>query len=150
MLGLAAACVLGTALEMLWPHPLRTAKAETTPGKSAEVAPIPPLALTPDYVTAIEHPLFTVDRRPYEVPPSAQPAEAAPAAPELNAQLIAVVRVGEEQMILMRLGQAVRKLRGGETIDGWTVQRIDARSATVSNGSVERTLDLNPVSVARR
>jgi hypothetical protein len=152
MYGAAATCVLATAVEMLWPHPLRGASSDAdAAAASTNAPPQGPLALTTDYVVEIERPLFTVDRRPYVVPPNAQAATAAaPAAPELNAQLIAVVRAGGDQMVLLRFGQAVRKLHSGETIDGWTVTKIDGSSVAVSNGSFQRTLDLKPAAVAQR
>jgi hypothetical protein len=155
---IATATVLGamTALELGWPHALRVAR-DGTAKERAEFAPVVAqrLEITRGYSAAVDRPLFTVDRRPYQVPPdaAAQAAAATAPVPELNAHLLAVVTVAADKTILLRVGggNVVRKLKTGETIDGWTVQRVEDARATLSHGRFERTVELTsgPATAAR-
>jgi hypothetical protein len=145
----ATAAVLGalTTLEMTWPHALRRTARDDAASESVEsvLRATPRLEVTRAYATAIDRPLFTVDRRPYQPPPdAAAQAAIAVAAPELNARLLAVVTVAAEKLILLQVGggNAVRKLKTGETVDGWTVRRVEDASATLSDGRFEHTVAL--------
>jgi hypothetical protein len=153
MLALASLLAAGLTAEMLWPHPLEGARQAGSASADSARSAVQRLEPTKEYVLAIEQPLFTVDRRPYVPPPSAQTAvSTAQRPPEINAELFAVVTVAAERLVLLRLsgGQVIRKLRSGDGVDGWTVQRVDDASVTLVNGGFERTLEISSIGDERR
>jgi hypothetical protein len=92
-----------------------------------------------------QRPLFTVDRRPYQPPPSTQTAgPTGPPPPTIDAALLGIAKAADAQLILLRLGAAptVHRLRMGGQIEGWTVTKIGEASAVLSNNGHTRELAL--------
>ena len=145
---IAAAALLGAALaEALWPHALDG--PQVTPGREdAAAAVASSTAPYPEHsalAVMAQRPLFTVDRRPYQPPPSAQnTAPTGPPPPTIDAQLVGIAKAADAQLILLRVGGAptVHRLRMGEQIEGWSVTSIGGATATLSNNGHERELSL--------
>ena len=145
---IAATALSGAALaEVLWPHALDG--VQEPPGHedaanlvAPSVAPYPERSVL---AVMAQRPLFTIDRRPYQPPPSAQSAApTGPPPPTLDAQLVGIAKAADAHLILLRVGAAptVHRLRMGEQIDGWSVTSIGEASATLSNNGHERELSL--------
>ena len=99
-----------------------------------------------DWQVIAERPLFSEARRPY-VPPPPPPAPriAAPPPPAQPARipfdlgrykLVGVAQSEDYRGILIadaRTSRTVR-LRVGETLDGWTLRRVESREAALERG----------------
>ena len=145
---IAAAALIGAALvEVLWPHALDGFEAATTRADPTEpvapgAAPYPERSVLD---AMAQRPLFTVDRRPYQPPPSAQSAgPTGPPPPTIDAELVGIAKTADSQLILLRLrtAPAVHRLRIGEQIEGWSVTNIGQATAVLSNNGHERELSL--------
>lgn len=99
-----------------------------------------------------ERPIFSPSRRP---PPAAEdaapagatdaaPAEAGSASPNLT--LVGTIAGPDEGFGIFLKGdsQDVLRLKTGEAHDGWVLQSVKAREATLTNGEATVTLPLSP------
>lgn len=95
-------------------------------------------------MTAIrERPLFSPSRRPVEVPAMPDVAEEVPMIAPLNAALIGVITSSEGDglaLIKMNGQNDVARLRIGETIEGWQLDKIESHAVTFTNGDQATTL----------
>ena len=129
------------ALAIAAPTPLRAADAPAGPRGL-----LPPL----ESLTATrERPLFRPDRRP--LPPSAADEEPvaeqtgdAGAKPAFAPILLGVV-IGEGRDLVVlapEAGERIRRVRVGEEVDGWTLDRLEGRRAVFRRGEEEQSLVL--------
>jgi hypothetical protein len=94
----------------------------------------------------LRRPLFERTRRPVEPPPRAAPAAIpGPGADPQALTLLGVLKSdGGDAIALLRRnpsGQNVR-LQEGETVDGWTVERIEADTVVLKQGDTSIALQL--------
>jgi hypothetical protein len=125
---------------------------EPEPGSEPqEVHPLARLALTELHDT-VRRPLFEKTRRPVEPPQPTRPAVAQPIVPaaprgaDPNALTLLGVLMSEGggAIALMRrnqTGQNVR-LQEGNTVDGWTVERIEVARVLLRQGDTRIALEL--------
>ena len=112
----------------------------------ADVHPLASLALD-ELGDTVRRPLFEKQRRPVEAPKVAAPAAALPtrqADPSALTLQGIIFNEGGSGIALMRrtqTGQSVR-LREGDTVDGWTVERIEAESVHLVQGDTRIALQL--------
>lgn len=129
----AASCLLGVImLESSGGIPLApTVTAAAIETKRAEpdsseklIIGLPSSALLDDI---IDRPLFSALRRPFEPMIEEQPSVVREAPPnELAAQLVGTMVAGETRLALLKDGDGnFLKLRPGQEVEGWLVDRID-------------------------
>src|SRR5262245_26000174 len=102
--GVAALAFLVTLLELVWPHSMHvTSAVETVDDTSAVEVPTEARA-KPNSALIVDRPLFTVTRRPYEVPVldplGGQPGNRRDAEPEVSFELRAVIRTSSTNIAL--------------------------------------------------
>lgn len=92
-----------------------------------------------DFSEILERPVFTASRRP----PERREQAGEPAQP-LSVVISGILITPESRMALMSpvKDQKARRLRVGDTIQGWRVVGIEQRRVIIRRGSVERVLDL--------
>jgi hypothetical protein len=130
--------------------PVEQAGPRPMAGADRFAHPLASLALD-DLRDTVRRPLFEKTRRPVEPPPRVAPAPAAPApiprpTADPNAlSLLGVVKSDEgEAMALLRRNQSGQnvRLQEGETVDGWTIDRIDADAVVLRQGDTRIALQL--------
>jgi len=117
-------------------------------------SPHPPASLSLDALRdTIRRPLFEKTRRPVEPPPRVTAAPAPlPVAPKRAVDPNALTLLGiltsdgrgTSAIALMRrnqTGQNVR-LQEGDTVDGWTIERIESARVLIRQGDVKTALEL--------
>jgi hypothetical protein len=126
---------------------------EGTAGAGGDAEPSHPLASLSlgELRDTVQRPLFEKTRRPVEPPParvSAVPAPAPVAARRADPNALTLLGVllseGHGAIALVRrnqTGQSMR-LQEGDTVDGWTVERIEPESATLRQGDTKVALQL--------
>ena len=110
----------------------------------------PPLAnlALGDLHDTVDRPLFEKGRRPVK-PPVIQPVKAPPPppprGPDPNALELVGILAGDQQSIVLlkrrQSGQQVR-LQQGDTVDGWTIDRIEPQRVILKHGATEVALQL--------
>jgi hypothetical protein len=137
------------------PNPVATddgARAVTGP-LAEDRGPNPLASLTPDQLRdTVRRPLFEKGRRPVEPPPAraaALPATPAPvprktADPNALSLLGILTSEGQGAIALMRRNQTGQNLRlqEGDTVDGWTIDRIEADRVFLRQGDTTVALQL--------
>lgn len=97
-----------------------------------------------DEMTPIrERPLFAPSRRPVAAPVVSDTPEEAPAVAQLNAVLVGLISSTEgDGLALLKInGQNdVARLRIGETIEGWQLEKVESHGAVFVNGDQTTTL----------
>lgn len=122
----------------------RAADAATS---SARSEPLANLALG-DLHDTIDRPLFEKGRRPVK-PPIIQPVKASPPppprGPDPNALELVGILAGDQQAIALlkrrQSGQQVR-VQQGDTVDGWTIDRIEPQRVILKHSATEVALQL--------
>lgn len=140
VLVLAAATAAMT--EMVYPWEQPSGMAPPLLNRAAEPGQMAPPAHSA-YPAIAEHPLFQASRSPWMAPPPPSPAAPADAIPPPGGYtLTGVVLSGDQRSaIVQSTGTAnVRVILEGETLDGWTLRRIDADGLHFEAGS--QTFDL--------
>jgi hypothetical protein len=140
VLVLAAATAAITELVVPWEQPSGMALPLLSgPAELGHVAP----PVQSAYPSIAEHPLFQASRMPWVAAPLPSPVSPSDLVPPPGGYTLAgiVLSGGERSAILQSAGTArVRVLTEGETLDGWTLRRIDADGAHFEAGS--QTFDL--------
>lgn len=114
---------------------------------SSRTAPLASLSLN-DLHDTVDRPLFEKGRRPVK-PPVVQPVKAPPPppprGPDPNALELVGILAGEDQTIVLlkrrQSGQQVR-VQQGDTVDGWTIDRIEPQRVILKHGATEVALQL--------
>lgn len=92
------------------------------------------------FVATLERPLFVPTRRP---PPPPQAASApAPADPLTDLRLLAVY--GNQQVggVIVRVDSRVRRLKLGETLNGWTLRSVQPHAVELARGDEVRSIEI--------
>jgi hypothetical protein len=140
------------SFEFIWPHPLERTilanEAGTPTRAKAALAGFEP-GIAQGLGSIAERPLFTMDRRPYElpIPLSEQSIEPdPPAKPTADFTLSAIVMTPARRMALLNSGtmEETVKLSSGDAYQGWTLTNVEKGSATFLNGTETITLALQP------
>jgi hypothetical protein len=127
------------------------AGAEAPADKAQDAHPLASLALDELHDT-VRRPLFEKARRPVEPQPVRQAAVPVPqvalprrmADPNALTLLGVLMNEGGSSIALLRrnqTGQNVR-LQEGDTVDGWTIERIEAEGVTLRQGDTKIALQL--------
>lgn len=129
--------------------PAATSREQSTDAltSTARSAPLASLSNN-DLHDTVDRPLFEKGRRPVK-PPIVQPVKAPlpppPRGPDPNALELVGILAGEDQTIVLlkrrQSGQQVRVQRG-DTIDGWTIDRIEPQRVILKHGATEVALQL--------
>lgn len=138
----AAAAAALVAAWLIPVSPARVAGTPTAPPREALSLPaVPPLA---DLKQTVARPLFSPTRRP---PPTAGAGEATP--PTVVAlfnryRLQGVVIDGSRRRVLLAPtpGGPTLSVGEGESVDGWTIERIAPERLTLRSGDRVETVDL--------
>ena len=92
------------------------------------------------FVATLEKPLFVATRRP---PPPPQAASAPGAAdPLTDLRLLGVY--GNQQVggVIFRVDSRVRRLKVGETLNGWTLRSVQANAVELTRGDEVRSIEI--------
>lgn len=92
------------------------------------------------FVATLEKPLFVATRRP---PPPPQAASAPSAAdPLTDLRLLGVY--GNQQVggVIFRVDSRVRRLKVGETLNGWTLRSVQANAVELARGDEVRSIEI--------
>ncbi len=108
---------------------------------SAQASALPPLS---ELSAAAVRPLFNPNRKRAEAVPVATPQSAAPVRPFRTPVLLGIAGVGERRVALIKLpdDKEARRIRSGDSIEGWTVGEIANDAVTFRNGGVEHEVRL--------
>jgi hypothetical protein len=128
------------------------ARIEGGPAGAEESHPLAGLSLVELHDT-VRRPLFERKRRAFEPPPAPAPATVqapAPAPPrrmvDPNALTLLGVLMSERQgaIALVRRNQTGQNMRlqEGDTVDGWTIERIESDSVMLKQGDAKIALQL--------
>jgi hypothetical protein len=144
-MGLAALCLWQGLTDAAMPDfPPAVPAAVSATAALQPSARLPPLA---ELSAAAERPLFNPTRRRVLPPPvTAAPPAASNRAFRLP-QLLGVAGVGDRRLALIKVPDErdVRRLRVGDSYDGWAVGDIRGNSVVFRNGTEEREVTLTPV-----
>lgn len=151
LLGLAALnAVLVIALAAMWLTPqgqwrnVHWARPAPMEPDYLQMLPALPDAAQPvsasTFLALLERPLFSSTRRP--PPPPPPPAPAAPPDLLTNAQLVGIYQSGPASGIIARIEGKSRRIRVGESLNGWQLHSVQERAALFRNGAQTRELPL--------
>lgn len=96
---------------------------------------------TAQFVAMLERPLFTLTRRP-PPPPESAAKEAPPPDNLSTAKLLGVMAAGADGKAIVDVAGKVRRIGVRESLEGWTLSRVDDRSVTFASGGQTRVLAL--------
>jgi len=152
VLGRALVVLIGAGLAMavlvFMPSPLAMLDLfEQAPTVEVKAPPRVMLAAMPAataFAAITARPLFNRDRKPDPLPP---PPEAPKPAIELGDlaqfRLEGLVMSSDAQLALVRKGGAqVLRLRPGDMLDGWKVEKIDSKGVSISGGDRSELLTI--------
>lgn len=151
MVWLAGLGLLAGALAYV-PSPLSILEAFEAP-PVPEVRPVPALALKPmpaleTYAELWARPLFNPDRVPDpEAAPEAPASAGGAAGPRLadmsQFRLVGIAGDSETRLALVRREDgSIITVKTGDSLGGWTVERIDARGVSISGGGRKQILTI--------
>jgi hypothetical protein len=137
---LAAGMALAAQLTSPWQPPSGSdAAAMAGPPEASDLPPQPPAS----YAAIAQHPLFSPSRSPWVAPAALRSAtaQAGPAVPE-GYVLVGLVVSGGTRSAILRPGDGNKAVlvSEGETLDGWTLRRIDTAGLHFEGGG--QTFDL--------
>lgn len=118
------------------------------PRKVDYAAMLPPLpgavsADTSQFIAMLDRPLFATSRRPPPPPPPPPPPQAVAPVDNLStARLVGVFFGDGVGGIILNIAGKHQRVRLNETVDGWQVKSIQARSVLLARGGESRTLPL--------
>ena len=151
LLAAAVCALIVLAPELLWPHRIDVhgnddgAPADPHVVAPAERHPVPALLA---YREIADRPLFTVDRRRYELP-AEKPVEvssppAPPTPPPIRFELTGVISTPSARLALLRAERSpeVTKLAVGEGYEGWTLVEVESAAVVLRNGEEVTRLEL--------
>ena len=145
---------LSLVTELLWPHRLevpgapsptvieeRESDTEATQHETSELS----------YGVIAAHPLFTVDRKPYALPPPEPPkpppvVRQRPREPEITFELSAVIRTPATNIALVSVAgnPDVHRLRPGQTLEGWRLSEVAADAIRLERNGRQLEVKLDP------
>lgn len=139
-LGLAAMWVApdGSLRDTTWtaPEPVKTdylAMVPTLPGRER--------VDTSRFLSMLDRPLYSLTRRP--PPPPPPPAPPPPVDTLRNARLLGLLMSGPSTgTAILNVDGRNRRVRLKESVEGWTLQSIQGRSATFTNMGESRVLQM--------
>lgn len=104
------------------------------------------LPALPELSAAAERPLFNPNRKRAQVAPVVAPQQATPARPFPTPLLLGIAGAGERRVALIKLpdDKEARRIRTGDSIEGWTVSDIGRDTITFRNGATEHEIRLRP------
>ncbi|PAT36553.1 hypothetical protein [Vandammella animalimorsus] len=135
LLNLALALALALAW-LLWGRSRWTAPPAIAPDYTSALqgAALPGQLQLADYPTITQKPLFELERKwpdpapPPQTPP-APPPEPEPAQAFDSARLLGVYDQDGQGVVIVEIEGKSRRLRLGQSLEGWTLSALDARSA---------------------
>jgi general secretion pathway protein N len=123
-----------------------SAAAEDVTPDAAAASPGNPLGgLSLDNLTeTTQRPLFARTRRGPETEAPPEPQEAPPPAQDSTYRLVGVIAAGDDTVVMLseEATGAIRRIRAGDTVDGWRVTVVDPRTVMLQNGAERRTLTM--------
>jgi hypothetical protein len=129
------------------PAAARDRAADAASGSRARPEALANLALK-DLHDTVERPLFERGRRPVRTPviePVKAPPPPLPRGPDPNALELVGILAGDQQAVVLLKrrpsGQQVR-VQQGDTVDGWTIDRIEPQRVILKHGTTEVALQL--------
>lgn len=141
--------VLAVWLVWLWFTPqgaLRNVRWQPPAARQTDLSSLlpalPPLlqADTGQFIVLLERPLFSPTRRP--PPPPPPPPAAEPVDSFSTARLSGVFEGPGGTGIIIQIAGKDRRLQLNQALDGWTLQSVQGRQVTFSNGGHTRVLQL--------
>lgn len=131
----------GLGAGALGPAPAWTPPAPLRPDLGLEPVPRATPA-APSALQILERPLFAANRRP-PAPPAAV-AEAPPPPEPIDSARVLGLAGGARGVVVLAVDGTVRRLRLGEDLGGWTLDRIEGREAHFRRDAATRSLALVP------
>jgi hypothetical protein len=138
-LGAAAIALAGIAI---WPWlvpPTPAIRPLALPQASAPSPSLVPLQPLATYAAIVERPLFAPSRRP---PPGAPAAGLGPSI-ESRYRLIGIVGAGAKRNAFIADGARRTQIAEGDTLDGWTVKKIDQDRVLLTSPAGDAALRLS-------
>jgi hypothetical protein len=151
LVAISLLCISGMTAELLWPHPLELPDLQpdsTIKRPGTSIRGREPSKNERVIASIAERPLFTLDRRPYQIPidpPQEEPPQVPPE-PRVEFGLSAIVTTAEYRIALLKPGKSTEtvKLALGESHAGWTLTDVLADAVTLSKGQETITVTLQP------
>ncbi|AVP58853.1 hypothetical protein [Pulveribacter suum] len=97
---------------------------------------------TGQFIAMLERPVFSLTRRPPPPPPPPAAEEQVATDTLGTAQLSGIFQGAGNEAIIIQIAGKPRRVRLDETVDGWRLSSVQARSATFARGSQTRELQL--------
>lgn len=115
------------------------------PRRDGELRDAPQSSLKPA-VEAEDRPLFNPTRRRIAVPVAAQQTNAVSPRPFREPVLLGIAGVGENRIALVKFSEErdSRRLRSGDSLEGWRVTEIGEGHVIFGNGDEKREIRLKP------
>lgn len=144
-LALAAIGLLAVLSDSRWTPP------EAVPIDPGLLAAVPRPAPVPDAdarASALDRPLFMVDRRPLPVGAATSTSVEKPLEPPTEAdpfegvRLLGLIGEGDQALAILRVGAATVRLSSGASLGGWTLDSASERAAEFVSEQGRRTLTL--------
>ncbi len=116
-------------------------------GSTKEATPVPELPpelqfsmrSIDDFQAILDRPLFSPSRRP----PAIEALESPPPNSDVTFTLKGILIDGDVRIALFRAqrNKKILRLREGDTIEGWTLVRIERNSVSLARGAIEKILE---------
>lgn len=105
--------------------------------------PAPTSVSSAEFLTVTERPLFSRTRRP-PAPPPPPPPPPVPVAPDIfsGAVLKGVVTYQGGSGVILEMSGKSRRVKVGESLDGWKLLRVDGSIAVFGSGDSQRSIQL--------
>lgn len=96
------------------------------------------------FLSVTERPLFSRTRRP-PLPPPPPPPPPTPVAPDIfsNALVKGVLNYPGGSGVIIEMSGKSRRIRTGESVDGWQLSRVEGSSAVFTSGDARRSIPLS-------
>ncbi|MFN3400651.1 MAG: hypothetical protein ACK4Z4_09970, partial [Ferrovibrio sp.] len=120
--------------------------AVTEPGRGPAGMQASVLPVLSELSAAAERPLFNPNRKRAQVAPAAAQQQTAPVRPFRAPILLGIAGAGERRVALIKLPEdkEARRIRIGDSIEGWTVGEIGKDAVTFRNEAAEHEIRLRP------
>lgn len=95
------------------------------------------------FLSVAERPVFSRTRRP-PLPPPPPPPPPAPVAPDIfsNALVKGVLNYPGGSGVIIEMSGKSRRIRTGDSVDGWKLSRVEGSSAVFTSGDTQRLIPL--------